>query len=280
MAASAVPTQAAAPLSSSAPFEVTGEIVATAPRLRVQLVVRNRSEQQVSSLAVKGEWLGQGTEARIAEAHIATGLAAGSSGSVVLDFDGTGLRPGVYALVLLLEHATSGAPDAAGNPPLASQRAGLLLAAGEGSAEAGAHGVVLPVVRLEPEPCLLAVSGSLELAVESADAAPHRIRLRAFTPRGLRADGDAVALDVPATGRMRARLPLVRAGAPRGTEHSVVVVAETDSSPYPGAALVSATVRVADGPSRVPRLRPAVWVLAALLLLVVVVVEIRARARA
>jgi hypothetical protein len=246
-------------------LEVSGSVVTTTPRLRVSVVVTNRGDRTVSSLEIVGELLGQRQEARIL-----SGVAAGGSGTVVLDFDAEHARPGVHALVLLLEHPIEGAPDAAGNPPLASRRAWLPVVLGANTA---------PAVRLEPKRTLLEVTGRLEVVVGSADGAAHRVRLRAFAPRGLRSDGDGVEIDVPAQGAVIAALPLVRAGAPRGTQHPVLLVAETLGGPLVQTSVATATVHVAADPSLLPRWRVPILVLACLLLAIAVGVEVWIRFR-
>ena len=123
------------------------------------------------------------------------------------------------------------------------------------------------------------MTGRLEVVVGSADGAAHRVRLRAFTPRGLRSDGDGVEIEVPAQGAVIADLPLVRAGAPRGTQHPVLVVAETVEEPLVRTSVARATVQVAADPSLLPRWRVPILVLACLLLGVAVGVEIWLRFR-
>jgi hypothetical protein len=246
-------------------LEVSGSVVTTTPRLQVSVVVTNRGDRGVSSLEIVGELLGQRREARIL-----SGVTAGGSETVVLDFDAERARPGVHALVLLLEHPIEGAPDAAGNPPLASRRAWLPVALGATSA---------PAVRLEPKPTFLAVTGRLEVVVGSADGAAHRVRLRAFAPRGLRADGDGVEIDVPARGAVIAALPLVRAGAPRGTQHPVLLVVETVGGPLVQTSVATAIVHVAADPALLPRWRGPILVLACLLLGLAVGVEVWIRFR-
>jgi hypothetical protein len=261
----AAAARATPPAPAALDLSVTGSVVATTPRLQVRVVVTNRSEHAVPSLDVVGELLGQRQESRIA-----TLVGAGGSATTSLDFDATSARPGEHALVLLLEHPIEGAPDAAGNPPLTSERAWLPVTLGQKTT---------PAVRLEPRPSPLEVFGRLDVTVTSADRAAHRVRLRAFVPRGLRSDGDGVELEVPAAGAVVAGLPLVRAGAPRGTAHSVLLVAETVDEPLLRTSVARATVQVAPFPSRLPRLRVPILVLACLLLGAAVGVEIWLRAR-
>jgi hypothetical protein len=279
----AVAFLAAAAVRAEPVLEATASVVATRPRLQVNVVVTNRGDRAASRLGIVGELLGQRQEAQLPG-----GVVAGGSGAVVLDFDATGARPGVHALVLQLEHPIDGAPDAAGNPPLASRRVGLLLPLAEEAAPGpvAAPGMPLapaqpltPPVLLTPKPCVLAVAGRLQVVLASADGAPHHVRLRAFPPRGLRADGDGVEVDVPARGEVSTALPLVRAGAARGTRHDVVLVAETTREPFVRTSLGDAGVSIAPEPSLFPRVRLAILVLGCLLLAVAAGVEIWMRAR-
>jgi hypothetical protein len=155
-------------------------------------------------------------------------------------------KPGLHALTLLVEHPLGGAPDGAGNPQIASQRAFLLLALGA-SPE--------PAVRMRADPLRLDVRGSLVVHLESADGEPRRVRLRALTARGIRAEDGATVVDVPAHGELRAEVPLVRAGAARGTEHALLLVAETPDLAVSRTAVAAANVAIAADPSWLPRLR-------------------------
>ena len=220
---------------------VSGAVVSLAPRLEVRVVVTNRGDRPAVPLAVVAELLGQRREARIAG-----GVAAGASGTVSLGFEPGAARPGVHALTLLLEHPVEGPPDGALNPPVASQQTCLLLALGANRGEA---------VRLAADPLQVVVKGVLRVRLESADGAPHRVRLRALGPRGLRAEGDGQTVAVPAKGSTSADLVLVRAGAPRGSRHEVLVLAETLDGTLARADTLAATVGVAPDPSLLPRLR-------------------------
>jgi hypothetical protein len=234
---------------------VTGSVVSTAPRLEVRVVVTNRGDRAAAPLEIAGELLGERQEAWLGE-----GVPAGGEGAVMLWFSSPRARPGTHALTLLLEYPVEGAPDAAGNPPLASQRAWLLLALG--SSPGGGE-----PVRLAAEPLSLDVRGGLRVRLESADGEPHRVRLRVLPARGLRADGDPVEVTVPARGFASTTLPMVRAGAPRGARQAVLLVAESLDGPLARTTVVTAPVEVVPDPSLLPRWRTAV--LAAGVLLVV-----------
>jgi hypothetical protein len=147
-------------------LDVSGAVLQASPQLEVRVVVTNRGASAAAPLDITGELLGERSSARLA-----AGVPPGGTGAVVLDFSPSEVRPGIHALTLLLEHPVQGAPDAAGNPPLASQRAWLLLALGASTE---------PAVTLFAEPLQLVVRGSLVVRVKSADGEPHRVRLRAL----------------------------------------------------------------------------------------------------
>ncbi len=240
-------------------LDVAGTVIATEPRLEVRVQVTNRGDQPAAGVEVAGEMLDSRDQGRLNEV-----LMPGASAAVQLDFDVAPPRPGVYALALLLEHPLPGTPDAAGNPPLASQRGWLLVALGANPA---------PAVRLAPRPLRLAVRGELEVAVESADGAAHRVRLRALTARGLRSEGAPPVLQVPAAGAVRAQLELMRSGAPAGTRHGVLLVAEALDGPLARTTVAVASVDVAPDPSWLPRWRTALLILALTMLGAVIAAE-------
>ena len=184
-------------------LDVSGSVVATTPRLAVRVRLTNRGDARAGPIDVRGELFGESREARLAG-----GLAPAAEGLVRLDFTPQPLRPGLHALTLLLEHPVEGPPDGAGNPPMSSERAFLLLALGANPGEA---------VRIDAEPLSLDVRGILLVRLESRDGQGQRVRLRALTARGLRPDGDPIEVAVPPRGYATAQLPLSRAGAPRGS---------------------------------------------------------------
>jgi hypothetical protein len=253
---------AAAPAArAQAILDVSGSVVSVAPRLEVRVVVTNRGTSPAAPLDVMGELLGERSEARLAG-----GVAPAGEGAVLLTFALPGDRPGTHALTLLLEHPVEGPPDGAGNPPMASQRAWLLLALGANPS---------PAVRLAAQTLHLDVKGDLAVRLESADGESHRVRLRAYTARGLRAEGDGAEVAVPAKGTFTAALPLVRAGAPRGSRHAVLLVADVVDGPLARAAVLVASVEVAADPSLLPRLRAPLLFLGLALLAVALVFEAR-----
>jgi hypothetical protein len=252
---------AGAPFAGAAArLDVSGTVVSVAPRLEVRVLVANHGDRPTGPLDVVGELFGEQRAARLAE-----GVSPGGEGAVDLDYDPARSRPGLHALTLLLEYPLEGPPDGAGNPPSASERAWLLLALGGPSPG--------PAVRLAALPVVLDVAGSLAVRLESADGAGHRVRLRALTARGLRAEGDGALVAVPANGTATAALPLVRAGAPRGSQHAVLLVAEAQDGPVARTAVLGARVDVAADPSLMSRVRSPVLALGLALLAVALAVE-------
>jgi hypothetical protein len=248
-------------------LDVSGAIVEAAPRIAVRVTLTNRGDKEAAGpIDVQGELFGEQRSGRLASR-----LEPGASGDVALEFDGTPPKPGLYALTLLVEHPLDGAPDAAGNPPMASERAWLLLALGANPA---------PAVRMRAEAMALDVRGSLAVRLESADGEAARVRLRALTARGLRTEGGPIEVDVPARGEARALVPLVRAGAPRGTRQALLLVAETADAPLARTSVAVANVDVSADPSLFPRLRTALLGLGLVLVAVATVYELWKATRA
>jgi len=247
-------------------LDVTGSIVQAAPRIAVRVTLTSRGGRAAGPIDVEGELFGEQRSGRLA-----SGLEPGASGDVALEFAGTPPQPGLYALTLLVEHPLEGSADAAGNPPMASERAWLLLALGASPA---------PAVRMRADPMALDVRGSLAVRLESTDGAAARVRLRALTARGLRAEGGPIEIDVPARGEARALLPLVHAGAPRGTSQALLLVAETRDATLARTSVAVASVAVVADPSLFPRLRTALLGLGLALVALATAYELRKALRA
>jgi hypothetical protein len=236
----------AAPSLADARLDVSGEVAAAAPRLAVRVTLTNRGDRAAGPIDVLGELFGETARARIASA-----LAPGAAADVALEFAAGPSQPGLHALALRLDYEVAGPPDAAQDPPLESRRAFLLLAL-------GAHPA--PAVRLRADPLELDVRGTLVVRLAASDAAT-RVTLRALTPRGIRVETSEVAVDVPARGEATALVPLVRAGAPRGSRQELLLVAETTTEPLARTAVAFTDVHVADDPSLLPRLRTPIFLL-------------------
>jgi hypothetical protein len=253
----------AAAARTEAVLDVAGRVVATEPRLEVSLTLTNRSDRATGPIDVVGELAGQQGDARLA-----SGLEPRGQASLTLDLSSAPRRPGRYALTLLFEHPLEGRPDGAGNPPLASERGWLMLSFGASPGEA---------VRLEAEPLTLDARGTLAVRLESRDAEGRRVRLRALTPRGLRAEGEPIEVDVPPRGVTTARVPILRTSAARGSRATLLLVAETPDAPLADASVAAVAVDVIEEPSRVARLRPLILTLGLALLAAAAVYELWSR---
>ncbi len=222
-------------------LDVSGSVVRAAKPLEVRVTLTNRGDRHAGPIAVKGELFGERSEARLHGT-----LAPGASGDVTLALAGVPPRPGVHALTLLLEHPIEGPPDGAFNPPMASQRAWLLLALGANPSEA---------VRIEADPLRLDVRGTLHVRVLSRDGLGQRVGLRVLTARGLRPEPDALDVAVPPHGPATVDVAIVRAGAMRGSRQALLLVAETLDGPLARTSVAVATVEVLPQAALLPGLR-------------------------
>jgi len=256
----------AARTRADAAIDVAGSVVSTAPRLAVRVTLTNRGDRPAGPIDVRGELFGETQSARLA-----SGLAPRASGDVSLEFAEAPPQPGLHALTLLLEHPLEGARDAAGNPPLASERAWLLLALGASPT---------PAVELSSDPLALDVRGALAVHLKSSDGEGARVRLRALTARGLRAEGEPSVVEVPARGEARVLVSIVRAGAPRGSRQSLLLVAETPDAALSRTSVAVASVDVRPDPSLLPRARTSLLALGLALLALAVGYEARSALRA
>jgi hypothetical protein len=261
---------------AGAELSVSGEVVARAPRLEVRLVIENRGGEPAVPLDVVGELLGERREARVVE-----GVAPGEEAAVVLDFAAEEARPGLHALTLLLEHPVGGASDAAGNPPVKSRRAYLLLAVGPNPGPAVGIEIACPHGDAGGDCATpIEVRGVVTARLESTDGEAHLMKVTAFTARGLRPEGPPNTVEVPAAGTVSVRIPVIRAGAPPGSRHGVLVVAETIDDPLARTSVQTATVEVAAHPSLVRRFRGPLLALGLALLATAAVAEWRRRYQA
>ena len=258
-----VPLSAAA--RPDAVLDVSGGVVATAPNLTVRVALTNRGDVRAGPIEVRGELFGEP-----ATASLPGGLAPGAEGAVTLDFALAAPQPGLHALTLLVEHPVEGSADAAGNPPMASQRAFLRVALGANPGEA---------VRMAAEPLRLDIRGQLRVRLESQDAAPHRVRLRALTARGLRPEGNPIEVAVPASGHTTAVVEIARAGAPRGDRQALLLVADTVDGALARTAVAAVSVDLMPDPARLPRLRAPLLVAGLALLAAALGYEARSRFR-
>jgi hypothetical protein len=108
---------------------------------------------------------------------------------------------------------------------------------------------------MEASTLRLDVRGSLLVHLTSRDGNGQRVRLRAVTARGLRPDQGPIDVVVPPRGQATVQVPIVRAGAPRGSRQALLLVAETPDGPVARTSVAAATVEVLPDPAWLPGLR-------------------------
>jgi hypothetical protein len=239
-------------------FEVSGSVAAAGEdTLDVRVDLANRGGDS-GAVAVVGELAGHYDEATV------PAIGAGETGAAHLRFPREVPRPGVYPVVLRLDYAPRVAP--AGRAAPASLRAFLLLSLGAPAAAA-------PAVRVSAPDVLLADRVLLPVALQSADGAAHRVRLRVLGPRGLNPERARDEVDVPAAGRVIVEVPLLRGSVPRGSRQWVLLVAETLDGEVARTSTATTTVEVEADPAWLPGLRVPLVLAGALLLVTAGVIE-------
>jgi hypothetical protein len=228
-------------------LDVAGHVEASGSALDVRVDLTNRGGVAVDQLVVEGELFGRTDDARREQQ-----IPPQEQGSVLLRFPLEIPVPGTHALTLRLDYRTA---DAAHTPM--RQRAYLLLTLGAAAA---------PVVTLAVAETQLQARADVEATLSSSDGAPHTVKLRLLTPRGLNPTEDGVSVEVPAHGEVRSRLPVLRANAPRGSRQGVLVVAETTHDGLLRTTVATGVVQIANDPAWMPRLRVPLAALAGILL--------------
>jgi hypothetical protein len=252
------------PAAASARFEVSG--TASSPdgeTLLVSVALTNVGDEAAAPLSVEGE-----LASRRREARLDGGVAKGATEQVALHFPLDVPRPGLHAVTLLLEWPVGPPPMGSTLPPMASQRGYLLLALGASPP---------PAVRTFASELTIETRGTLDVGLESADGAAHRVAVRVFPPRGLNVFGPTPEVQVPASGRVTASVDLLRAGAPRESRQGILIVASATDGPLERTTVTTGAVTIARDPARLKRLRPLLWLLAAALLGVAAWGELRKR---
>ena len=236
------------------PFEpaldVGGAVSGTDEEIEVRVDLTNRGAVATGAVTIGGELAGHDDEATVA-----AGVAPGQTASARLTFPRQLPRPGVHAVVLLLEYAARAAGGGS-SPPL-SQRAFLLLTLGADAA--------VPV-RIAAPDVVLGDRALWPVTFESADGRAHRMRVRALGPRGLNPEHAADEIAVPATGAVTLPIPLLRGSVPRPSRQGLLLVAETIDGDVAQAATATAVAMVAPAPNALARVRVPLIVAGSLLL--------------
>jgi hypothetical protein len=244
-------------------FEIGGMAREGAAGIELGLELRNRGDTPATKVRVEGELAGEAASAESVE------IAPGSAGALLLRFPEARPRPGIHVLPLLLEfHEGRPAPGAVPS----SQRAFLSVAFGS---------VMPPAVRVRiGRETSLRDAADVEVDLESADGAAHRVELRLLTARGLVAPDLPEVVDVPALGQARGSLRVRRSGGARGVRHGALVVARTLDGPLERASAEPAVIRVEADPALMPVLGAPLLLAGALLLLLGAFLEARSLQRA
>jgi len=240
---------------------VAGAAEARAEVLEVRIDLANRGDASAHALLVEGELLGHQDSARLE-----AGVPAAASRSVLLRFPAEVPRPGVHPVSLRLEYQPLPGPGSV------SQRAYLLLSLGANPP---------PAVRLRSSELTLQDRGLLRAELESADGAPHQVRLRVLTPRGLNAENPRGEVAVPGRGTTTVEVQVLRGAVPRPSRQGLLLLAGTSDGPYETTAVATTVVNVSADPAWLPRLRRTMALTAVALLVAAVIVELlglRARA--
>jgi hypothetical protein len=216
-------------------FEITGSFAPAAQGITVLVQLRSRAASPVASVRVEGEWRGERVWA-----YLAGPFSPGGFGEVRLHFAQTP-PPGTHALVLLFDFArTEGMTTA-----WVHEATALLLAF---------DALPKPAVRMALAPLALTEWAEAAVGLQSADGQPHRVRLSVRPPRMLACDPAVQTVEVPARGRVDARVRVFRARAEPGRQE-LVAVAATTGEPETRTTLAALAVDVAPVRPWLPRAR-------------------------
>lgn len=191
-------------------------------------------------------------------------IAAGETRGLTLGFPLDGAAPGVHAVMLMIDYRTG--PEATATRY--SQPAWVLIALGEQTG---------PSVRLRMADARVDVTGHLDVVLESADGASHRVQLAVKTPHSLRAYPVESVVEVPAQGTLTKSVQLFRVDAPWNSRQGLLVIARDNTGPLVRTAVAAGVAQLSADPARLPGLRRPLIGLALLLLALAVGAEIWGR---
>lgn len=214
-------------------LDVGGSVEVAQDTLGVRIEIRNRGDSAAAPLDVEGELLG-----RYDTAHLEAGVGPRGSTACTLRFPSAVPRPGVHLLALDLRFVAGGAR--------VSRRGYLLLALGSNPE---------PAVRVSVTPARLETRGHLQLALESADGEPHRVRVRVLAPLGLNPDHPGQEHSVPAAGQVGLEVGLTLGVTLPERHQGILVVAETTDGKEERTTVASAVVEIVPFRPWLPRLR-------------------------
>jgi hypothetical protein len=216
---------------------------------------RNTSDERLVGVRLSGDLLGRHAEGRLGD------IEAGRRSSAVLTFPyASEWRPGRHVLPLSIDYAAG----AGSILPRVNLLAYLILPLAA-SAE--------PALRIAAPEVGLDIKSRIAVRLESADAEPHRARVRVLTPPGLVAPEPPTVMDVPARGVVTADVALLRGTAPPDSRQGILIVAEALEGPLERMAVATSSVDIAADPSRLRLVRAPLLVVALILLVAGAVAE-------
>lgn len=257
LAAAAIAPAALPPVRAEDRLLVSGEVASSPGSIEVTVRLSNRGGQIKGPLTLRGQLLGHEDEAPLDR-----GLPSREAVEALLEFPADVPRPGVHLLFLWIESADR-APDGALRTTEV-ETAYLLLSLGAAPS---------PSVRLDAQPLRLVDSGRLRLRLESADGAPHRVRLRALGPATLLLEPPAEPVAVPARGVAGATLRVLRGRSAWGSRQRALVVASPVDGALEQTNLAVASIEIAGDPAVLPRIRLPLAAAGIALLLAALAVE-------
>jgi hypothetical protein len=250
----------AASLSAQTRLDIAGVVNGvTDDAIGIRVGLTNRGPEVARKLSVRGSLFGEASEARL-EGE----LGVGGTRELLLSFPTAHGAPGLHAVELMLDYSTG--PREAALP--FTQPAWVMIAIGE---------QVQPSVKLRLGPGRVDTAGRLEVGLESADGAAHRVRLSVTTPPGLRGRPSVESVDVPARGEVTTPVWLFRVDAPWNSQQGLLVVARDENGPLVRTSVAAGSAQIGSDPARLPRWRRALVGVAFLLLAAALAVELRRR---
>jgi hypothetical protein len=237
------------------PLAISGRARRDGAELAVEVRLRNVSTSPIGPLSIEAELIDRTRRADVHES-----LAPREERALEFRFPFDLPRPGTYPLLLLIEQRQ-------GDLRI-GRRSHLLLSL-------GAHS--MPALHLSLDDATLEWQTTTHIKISSADARPHRARLRVLSGRGLLVLEDDRIVEVPATGSLILPVRVLHAGAKRATRHGLLAVAAPQDGSEERTSVASAVVEVRTIVYWLPRLR---WPLAAIgfaLIVIAVILELRPR---
>lgn len=238
---------------------VSGTVAASPGSIEVTARIANPGSTIKGPLTVRGELLGQEDAALLER-----GIPAGETAEAPLEFSADIPRPGIHLLFLRIE-SPERAPD--GGPRTTEvETAYLLLSLGAG---------VTPAVRLAADPVRLVDSGRLRVRIESADGAPHRVKLRALGPATLLFEPPGEPVAVPAGGAITATVRVLRGRSAWGARQKALVVASPLDGPLERTEVLAVPIEIGSDPAVLPRIRVPLAAAGVALILTALAIESR-----